>query len=108
MNMRLVRHFANSDFRCRHDGFAAIASEFEIDAKNLPIGKFLLFTNAALTKAAVFGPNNVLLFIEHPEKRRIDLSIIPEIPLLFSGKKFDYDRAMSKILEKKLKLKKAA
>lgn len=48
---------------------------------------------------AFLGPNNALVYVKHPKDQAISYEILRNLPTLFQGQSFDYDRALRPFLE---------
>lgn len=99
---RVVRFFPNADLRCGHEGLAKIAMDNGVNARELSPGEFLVFANGMQNKLKIYAPGNLIAYLKSPDNRRIDLDIIRYLPRFFNGTEFEYDKAVKKVLLKKL------
>lgn len=98
----IISVFPNADLRCSHLGLTIEARKKGKDPRTLDHGDFLLFINRRQSAMKLFGSNNTI--IHHRAARgRIELRTIQYIPQCFHAGKFDYDKALGIVLEKKLK-----
>ena len=88
----------------KHRGLSLIAKEAGINVDELKPGEFLLFLNANRTQAAMYGAMGVLTYIAHPRKHRISSLILKNLPEIFKGEAFDYDKELKPFLETFLKV----
>lgn len=100
--LKVIRFFPNSDLRCSHEGLRAVAKENGIDPWGLSAGEFLVFANTSQTMMKIYAPGNIIAFLRHPLRHRIDLSLVQYIPRFFNGTEFNYEGAMKKMLTQKL------
>lgn len=101
-NTKVIRFFPESDLRCSHDGLYKIAKKNGIEVSNLNPGEFLVFANAAQSMLKIYAPGNIIAFIKHPLKHKIDFNVVRYIPRFFNGTEFNYDATLKKIFENKL------
>jgi hypothetical protein len=104
---KIIRFFPDTHLGQSHFGLSSIAREVGLDTKKLEPGEFYVFMNKAKTAVKIFTGNNIIAYYKHPEGRRIELKTITLIPKYFSGKSFQYEKALEEVIEKEL-MKKAA
>lgn len=91
------------DMRNGHDGLSRLALKFDIDTKKLPENHMLVFINRRQTHLKVYVAGNI---IAHTKRDIISLDAIREIPRAFAySGRIDYDEALKKSLEERLKKK---
>lgn len=97
---RLVKFFPDSDLRAGHDGLARKASNAGISVSNLQKGEMLAFVNTRKNKLKIFASGGVMAYYRARLGEKIDPRIIQHLPDCFNGAEINYDKAMTKVLEK--------
>jgi hypothetical protein len=85
-----------------HESLRMIAAKQKVDTTNLEPGEFVIFLNRAQNAFKLMTGKVVVYY---KDSRRIDLSAIRFIPLVFNAKEMDvnYNKALEMALGKKLK-----
>jgi hypothetical protein len=102
MANEIVTVLAETDLRNGHQGLMQLAQKNRINVLNLEAGSFVLFLNRKQTAFKLYAANNTIVHYKHP-RGRVNLGAIEYFPRIFNAGKFSYDKALAKLLDKKLK-----
>jgi hypothetical protein len=100
---RVVQVILNADLRCQHDGLTAIAKTFGLNVNTLKCGEYVVFVNTRQSAIKMYAANNTVAHFKLPSDRKLDLRVIGLIPRFFNGSKVDYEGALKKVLETKVR-----
>lgn len=98
MPNEIIKYFPNTDLRCSHFGLTLVSKKAGIDVKKLEKGNFLVFVNSRKDAMKILTAGDLLVHYKSPSGR-IDIRTLRYIPQAFSGTKFTYDIALTKVLE---------
>ncbi len=98
----VIRIFPATPMYYSHRGLKEIAKESRVNLETLESGEFVLFLNKAQTAFKLFAANNTIVYYRHA-RGSINMEAVRYIPSVFGGGEFKYDRALEKVLDKKLK-----
>ncbi len=99
---RIVRVFPDTDLRNGHYGLAKVLAKHKITAGEIMHGEFVMFLNRTQTAFKLYAANNTLVYHKH-SRGRINLEAIKYFPEVFCAGDFSYDKALEKVLTRRLR-----
>lgn len=98
----IITVFPEADLRNGHPGLRMLAAKRRIDTQMIEPGKFVMFLNRRQSAFKLFAANNTIVHYKHP-RGRILLETIKHFPECFQAGEFRYDKALEKVLSRRLR-----